>query len=131
VSGRFAQEIEAFVKVAKGNADRAVRRICLGVLSNVVIASPVDTGRFRGNWQVGVSAPVISTANSPQKDPGAVISEAAGKLAGVHAGAVVYITNSLPYALSLEFGHSQQAPDGMVRLTFRRIDQIVADATKE
>ncbi|ATV18020.1 hypothetical protein CFN58_28435 [Pseudomonas avellanae] len=46
------------------------------------------------------------------------------------AGDVAYITNSLPYAIPLEFGHSTQAPGGMVRITVARFQQIVEAAIR-
>lgn len=75
-------------------------------------------GRFRGNWQVGLDA-------KPQGETGRIDKSgndtiAAGNLViesfrvGVQA---VYFTNNVPYACPLEFGHSSQAPGGMVRLT--------------
>jgi len=42
-------------------------------------------------------------------------------------GDIVYLANNLPYAQRLEDGWSQQAPEGMVKLTVQRFQQI-ADA---
>jgi len=46
-------------------------------------------------------------------------------LGGFKVGQVFYYTNSMPYALKLEYGHSDQAPGGIVRLTARRWNKIV------
>ncbi|WP_273849109.1 hypothetical protein [Serratia liquefaciens] len=91
-------------------------------------------GRFRGNWQVGLDA-------SPQGETGLVDKSggktlAAGTLVierfrvGMQA---VYFTNNVPYAYPLEFGHSTQAPGGMVRITaadFQRHFQAAVSEVK-
>ena len=37
--------------------DIAVQKIGIDALKNVVKKSPVDTGRFRGNWQTTIGTP--------------------------------------------------------------------------
>ena len=46
------------------------------------------------------------------------------------AGQVAFIVNNLPYAIPLEYGHSTQAPNGMVRITVERFQQIVDAAAR-
>ena len=48
----------------------------------------------------------------------------------LYVGAFAYIINNLPYAIPLEFGHSTQAPGGMVRVTVARFQQIVQEAIR-
>ena len=75
-------------------------------------------GRFRGNWQVGLDAAPQGETGQVDKSGGKTL--AAGTLVierfrvGMQA---VYFTNNVPYAYPLEFGHSSQAPGGMVRIT--------------
>jgi hypothetical protein len=45
-------------------------------------------------------------------------------------GQTAYIVNNLPYAAPLEYGHSKQAPGGMVRITLARFQQIVDEAIR-
>ncbi|MNT90915.1 hypothetical protein D3C72_2319290 [compost metagenome] len=45
-------------------------------------------------------------------------------------GQMAYLINNLPYAIPLEFGHSNQAPNGMVRVTIARFQQIVEQAIR-
>lgn len=74
-------------------------------------------GRFRANWQIGIASPNTATTDLIDPAGGATIGRLTSVAAAVHAGGVIYITNSLPYAIPLERGHSKQAPQGMVRLT--------------
>ena len=53
--------------------------------------------------------------------------------AGVHPlklGDTAYLVNNLPYAVPLEYGHSSQAPAGMVRVTIAEFQQIVEAAVR-
>lgn len=126
----FSRQVESFVRVAKERASQVVRKATLGVLANVVAASPVDTGRFRGNWQAGVGARPTGEVEGVDRDGGATIAAAAATLENASLGDTVYVANNLPYARRLEFGHSQQAPRGMVRLTLANLREILAEAVK-
>ena len=87
-------------------------------------------GRFRGNWMFSIGAPDSTTTE--EVDPSGAKSTArivAGALE-FKAGDTCYITNSLGYAIPLEFGHSTQAPGGMVRITVARFQQIVLEAIR-
>ena len=63
------------------------QKITLDVGRNLIAASPVDTGEFRGNWD-------IETPDAPYK-PGKV-------------------SNATPYGPELANGHSDQAPAGWI-----------------
>jgi nitroimidazol reductase NimA-like FMN-containing flavoprotein (pyridoxamine 5'-phosphate oxidase superfamily) len=45
-------------------------------------------------------------------------------------GQTAYLVNNLPYAVPLEYGHSKQAPGGMVRITLARFQQVVDEAIR-
>jgi hypothetical protein len=51
-------------------------------------------------------------------------------LNGVKCGPPIYIVNNLPYAIPLEYGHSSQAPQGMVRLAAIEFQQLVDEAVR-
>lgn len=87
-------------------------------------------GRFRGNWMFSIGSPDTSTVD--QVDPGGSRSMARivnGALQ-FNAGETAYITNSQPYAIPLEYGHSTQAPNGMVRITLANFQKIVEEAIR-
>jgi hypothetical protein len=113
----FALDIANFARKARINIDVAHRKICLDLLSSLIKKSPVDTGRFRGNWQVGYMRINGATDSPDDKNGGAAIGRGLSVLSSISVGGVVYLTNSLPYAIRLEYGWSKQAPNGMVRLT--------------
>lgn len=114
--------------VAAEKLDAVARAAAEEVARRVVLKSPVDTGRFRANWNLSFQAPDTSTRDSSANDAPA---RAAAKLTQYRTGQTIYITNGLPYAGRLEFdGWSKQAPAGMVRITAAEFPAIVRRAIR-
>lgn len=105
--------------------DVVTRKVTLDLFTSVVQKSPVDTGRFKANWNVGLTPNVSFTAST---NAGRGLTEAQQALS-IPAGGVVYLANGLPYARRLEYGYSGQAPAGMVRLSVREFKSFVDRAT--
>lgn len=122
---RFADQVKAFAEKAKAKQTLALRKIALDMFSEVILKSPVDTGRFRGNWQVAIGSVPQGTLEVEDKTGTVTINKADAVVQGLVAGQVIYLVNNLPYANRLEDGYSKQAPTGMVRETVQRYDQIV------
>lgn len=89
-------------------------------------------GRFKANWFVGMdSQPADATDDV---DRAGNISMRRGRviLETFKVGMTsIYFTNNLPYAYSLEFGHSKQAPGGMVRITAQDFQKLFSEAARE
>ncbi|EIS79131.1 hypothetical protein YPPY72_2501 [Yersinia pestis PY-72] len=89
-------------------------------------------GRFRGNWQVSLD--VQQEGETGRKDPNGNITIAVGNYmieqfkVGTKA---IYFTNNVPYAYPLEFGHSSQAPSGMIRITAEDAVKYFTEAANE
>lgn len=120
ISARNKQKL---LKVAQNSLMR--------VGGSVVAKSPVDSGRFKNNWVAAYGAADTTTTNNNAKtafgvEGGVVIGRLKAKLNGLDVGQVFYFTNSLPYAERLEYGWSEQAPGGMVRLSVANWQTIVA-----
>lgn len=112
-----------FSNVIEEELSKRVRVIAMAMLNEIVLRSPVDTGRFRGNNIVSVGAPVyISTVNV---DPtGAeTINQGLSAMTGLEPFTQVFIQNNLPYAVPLEDGHSKQAPAGIYAVSFHGVSQ--------
>lgn len=77
--------------------------------------TPVDSGNAKSNWNCSVNTPDFSYHESADPDSG----KASGAFAKAKAGDTLYITNTTPYILELERGHSQQAPRGMTASALR------------
>jgi len=128
--GTFASQLKAFDIKTQNKIAMVVQRTGLRMLAKVVTRSPVDTGRFRGNWQLQLNEIPQGVVETLDKDGGPTISEGENELAGLALGDSIYIVNNLPYAQKLENGHSQQAPTGMVAITVAEFSGIVDEAAQ-
>lgn len=102
-----------------------VSLVALTGLRGVVLKSPVDTGRFKGNWNVGVGEIDGTTTEKTDKSGGETLAKGDGALQAYAASEgfpAINISNSLPYAIRLEDGNSKQAPSGMVGLTVAELE---------
>lgn len=124
----FASDLRAYAEKTKVDLGRFTRRVALQVEASCVGLSPVDTGRFRANWFVGIGSPYRVTVETTDKDGGATIQRAANALGSWTPGDTIWISNSLPYAERLEYGWSGQAPQGMVRLTVQQFNDFISKA---
>ena len=124
-------DIARFVAKAKGNVDLVIRRVALDIFHRVIVKSPVDTGRFKGNWQVAIGSIPAGTVEIDDKDGTATISKVDAETLKLKAGETIYLVNNLEYARPLEYGHSRQAPSGMVRTTLSEFPQVVQTAASE
>lgn len=138
----FAADISKWVSLkAKGNTDKVVRATFIQLATNVILRSPVDTGRFRNNWFTTIGSMSTETTNTPGKAGSAAISRASQVSKGA-TGRVIWLTNNLPYARKLEFGgygngpktvggYSIQAPNGMVRVAISEFNEIVRQEARK
>lgn len=129
--GSFRLEIAEFAKQAGDKADIAVRKIMLDLFARLVEKSPVDTGRFRRNWQYSVNARATGTIDGNWTTQSRAPPPETPQIAAGAFGKVHIIANNLPYAQRLENGSSKQAPLGMVGLTLNEFNSIVSKAARE
>lgn len=122
----FGLQISKWADKARGNADIVTRRVVAEMVSRVVLRTPVDTGRARANWQTTVGVPASATLEEVDKTGSGAISRGIAVAGRFPMGATVWISNGLPYASRLEYGWSQQAPAGMVRVTVAEFQGLVA-----
>lgn len=99
-------------------------------VSGLVAGKDYVGGRFRGNWQLTIGAPASSETGRIDPNGTETLNALRAQAALLTAGQVAYIVNNLPYAVPLEYGHSTQAPGGMVRITVARFQEIVSAAIK-
>jgi len=138
----FALQLKAFEDKTKEQADRLVGGVVIRIAQRLDERSPVGDasywkskpppgyvgGRFRGNWQLGVST--IPQGETGRIDPGggATVGAIVASVPDQAAGHVYYLTNNVPYAQIIEEGHSRQAPTGLVALTAMEFQAIVGES---
>jgi len=135
----FSAKIKKFSDKSKLSVRTIMRKVALDAYTGVVRKSPVDTGRFRGNWNVALAVPDTSTNDKkphPKRKPGERVpkrprqdgdgwARAIAALAGAKPGITIFITNNLPYAVYLENGSSRQAPAGMLGITVEEVKRSI------
>lgn len=151
----FSADITAFCELTALRGDVVVRKLALEGLKGVVKRTPVDTGRARGSWRVGINTTDLSVEQEKPFGPAAskatkdaergqymaantqaatqkALSEGTKAVLLARWGQAVYITNNLVYVPALEIGHSKQAPAGMLAVTVAQLEmhltRIVAEA---
>lgn len=134
----FEVDIDKFVSKTNKKLDEFVLEFTQDIAEKVVTRSPVDTGFFRSNWRIGIGAP--SRESKDEKPEGFEAGEAVAtqtslgaitpKLIGAGAGDVIYINNNADYGERLEYGHSSQAPSGMVRITVAEAPSIARSVAR-
>lgn len=104
---------------------QVTQKLALQALSGVVMKSPVDTGRFRGNWTVSIDAADWSTSENTDKGGGSTIANGSAVISSLPPYRAIWISNGLPYARRIETGWSNQAPAGVVAVTLAELESQI------
>lgn len=117
----FAKSLQVGDYIAN-EVNKEARALGINLLNGLTRVTPVDTGRARGNWFVGISSPVRTIDNG--RTATSAVIEGVSKINT--AKAIEYpeivISNNLPYIERLDDGHSTQAPKKFVE---SEIDRVV------
>ena len=121
----FALDVSKFVEKAKKNPEKVMRQVSIKLFSAIIKASPVDTGRFRMNWMASGGTPASGVTDATDKSGNIATGNATSFVLKAADWREFTLTNNLPYAQRLEYGWSQQAPQGMVRTNISRFQQLI------
>ncbi len=131
--GLFTATLERFKQELAPYLGEVVQNMGFEVAENIIVGgevapgTPIDTGFARSSWTVGINQPgeaILPPDNVEKRtypEGGADMSA----IATAAAGDEVYILNGASYIKGLEYGHSNQAPRGMVRLTLAAGQQLL------
>lgn len=127
----FTLDIKNFVEKAKKNPETVARQVSFKLFSAVIKASPVDTGRFRMNWQTAGAVAPSGVIDGTDKGGAAAIGDAASYIFAASDWNEFTLTNNLPYAERLEYGWSNQAPQGFVRVNVARFNSLLEEEARK
>lgn len=127
----FVADIGRWIDKAHRNGDAVMRQACQQASIDVIMHTPVDTGNAAGGWFALINSRGFQKS-SYGHDLGitAALQDALPQAAKVKWGDVFFLGNNVEYILPLEYGHSKQAPSGMVRVTVARLPAIVEQYAK-
>lgn len=111
--------IDALKHFVGGRIAKAISEAATTLANEVITSSPVDTGRYRGNWFASINTKINDIRFNGIK---------AKPKTGVHfsikfvtteyntykLGDTMYLQNNLPYAERLANGWSKQRPSGWI-----------------
>lgn len=122
----FATNMRRHGRRVETVATRVKREVALIADREVILATPVDTGRARSNWIVSLNAPVVLPREPYAPGSKLGLSERANAQAAIDQGVDrinasqpkqdIYISNNVHYIGKLnDEGTSAQAPAGFVQ----------------
>ena len=126
----FSKDLDNITLNLAGYAEEMVRGTLFSLASRIIKESPVDTGRFRGNWQASLNTPKQGRLQQFDKSGASAINDMSSVVAGLKMGQTFYLANNLPYARRLEYGYSKQAPSGFLRINVMRVQSELEKARK-
>lgn len=104
-----------FIGHVEDMAKKRTLELSKKIFEGIVARTPVLTGNARASWQASLYAPDFTRATGGTKD--SPLAPPTFPLTSAPLGAKVYISNATPYIMPLEYGWSNKAPQGMVRVT--------------
>jgi len=127
----FSGDIKKFTDKTERAALFVFRGTSLDIFSKIILRTPVDTGRLRLNWQANLNIPKQGELGGSDKSGGKAIGEASATASKARITDSIYLMNNLPYAEVIENGSSDQAPQGMVKVTVTEFQRIVNQKARQ
>lgn len=124
LSEHLARIGREFDGITRAKVNKGVRAAMINNFTRIVQETPVDTGAAQNSWLVSSGAPSKRVIHRLTPEP--IDSKTKGF--NIFAGRSWFLANNLPYIYKLEFGHSAQAPKGMVRINTAKWPQDLRKA---
>ena len=120
--GRLSVHLMAVAGGANRVASHAVRKASLVAGQAVVTQTPVDTGRAKGNWVVGIDSRNTSSRGDNFLGGSEAMMNIATETQNFNAAthSSVHISNNLPYIVRLNEGWSMKADPGFVEDSMKK-----------
>ena len=130
----FTMDVSKFVDKAQVKVNDAVRGAMNELCNRIIDRTPVDTGRCVGNWILTVDGELqkmkTGVKAKSREHPKNRVAKALSHF-DIHKNTVMWFTNTLEYAIPLEYGWSKQAPAGMMRSSISEFPLIVQEQAKK
>ena len=113
-------------------AELVTRLLAVDATNRVIKRTPVDQGRARASWSPIMTANHVPVKiDGPEVNASAIrqgVSEGEFSQKRTPAGFGIVVTSGVPYIRRLEYGYSEKAPSGMVRISLFELMQSGAGA---
>lgn len=130
----FNAQVNKWVRQTEARMTAVFRESTQRVVSEAQSRIPVDTGFARASIRASLSElPQIDPGfhgghgQSYSYDQGSIVAT----IASAKLGETIYVGWTANYVIYLEYGHSQQAPSGFVRISAMQWPRIVSEVSAE
>jgi hypothetical protein len=121
----FSGDIGKFNNKVEKAANAIFRGTALDLARRLIIRTPVDQGYARGGWGVRINGIPADVKNNADKTGQRTIESANAEISKAKIGDSIFIVNGVEYIGPLENGHSDQRPNGMLKVTVTEYQNIV------
>ena len=113
----FNRALSAWAVENIDSLEAKLRALMIDLAERIIDRTPVKTGHAKANWQGSINT--VVTEELEGFDPSGEVTKSSMMqvFQSFELGQTMYLQNNVPYINRLEYGWSQQAPEGMVRLT--------------
>lgn len=101
--------------------NKEARAVAIHLLNGLTRVTPVDTGRARGNWFVGINKSNRNIESERKAAQAVVEGNSVISKARILNYPSITLSNNLPYIEKLNDGHSTQAPKKFVESEISRV----------
>ena len=148
----FSSDIKEFAEKTKKDIADVKKYAAITIFTDIVKATPVGNpdywqevngkprkappgytgGRLRGNWQTSLNTPIHTEIARIDPNGGDVLKEMQATVYNSEVKDSIFLTNNLPYAVPVEYGHSKnQRPMGMLRVSIAGFENAIKEALQK
>jgi len=127
----FSVDVSEWIEKATEAPETIVRGTAIKLFSGIIKSSPVDEGTFRSNWFVSGESPSTQANENASGAEAGILARTESDVNALIDWEAITLTNNLPYARRLEFGYSDQAPQGMVRVNAIRFNELIKEEARK
>lgn len=118
----FRLQVKKFEDKFTEKSKRLYQREARNLLYSLVDETPVQTGRLKANWRVGVGKVNTYYDKDRFSPKGSVPRREGSKIISyLNVGQPVYITNRTPYAAYVNYGTSKMEPRRFVEKALAKV----------
>lgn len=139
----LADDMKAFKLKTNAKHEKIVRGTTIALFNAVIMDTPVDEGRLRGDWQTTVGQPATGNTGIEDKAGAAAMAEVTKNTPSA-VGIETHLTNNMPYCEVVENGdyngptelvtadgYSKKAPQGMVKKNVDRFKKLIEEQARK
>jgi len=127
----FELSIKKFGEKAIKKTDAIIRKTAFDLTNAIIMDTPVDTGRARGNWIVSIDRQDDRKIDTEDKSGASTIAKAQNEIFNNPIQKEIWIQNNLEYIARLEYGWSDKSPQGMVGVNVQRFNHILEKVARD